>query len=59
VEDLGPYKVVGPAIKFSSAENKVRLPPPELGQHTRPILRNVLHLTEAEIDELYNKDILG
>ena len=30
---VGPVRCVGPAVKFSLAENRVRGPPPTLGQH--------------------------
>ena len=43
---VGPVRCVGPAVKFSMAENRVRGPPPALGQHrwsTSPL--SALHCT--------------
>merc|ERR1719189_366778 len=46
---FGDIKQVGPAVKFSSAINQPRSPPPRLGQHTDEVLTNVLGYSPAEI----------
>lgn len=51
----GPVKVVGVPVKYSRTPCNIRLPPPLLGEHTDYILREVLGLTEAEVNELVDK----
>jgi succinate--hydroxymethylglutarate CoA-transferase len=58
IRQLGPYKVVGPPVKYSSSVNEPRIPPPALGQHTKEILENVLQLSDEEIQALYEKSIV-
>jgi len=50
--------VVGPAVKFSGSENRVRGPPPVLGQHTDQVLREQLGLEEEEISELRKAGVI-
>ncbi|XP_076621181.1 succinyl-CoA:glutarate CoA-transferase isoform X2 [Colletes latitarsis] len=45
-------KVVGPAVTYSYALNKVRLAPPMLGQHTEEILKCVLNYSDDKIHML-------
>ncbi|XP_043259015.1 succinate--hydroxymethylglutarate CoA-transferase [Colletes gigas] len=45
-------KVVGPAVNYSYASNKVRLAPPMLGQHTEEILKCVLNYSDDKINML-------
>ncbi|XP_017885459.1 succinate--hydroxymethylglutarate CoA-transferase [Ceratina calcarata] len=45
-------KVVGPAVTYSYAVNKVRSAPPTMGQHTDEILKNILNYTDKEIQTL-------
>ncbi|XP_008556391.1 succinate--hydroxymethylglutarate CoA-transferase [Microplitis demolitor] len=56
--EMGKVKVVGPAVKFSYGTNKVRSPPPTLGQHTRQVLREVLNYSDQTIDNLMENKIL-
>ena len=49
---------VGPAVKFSMAENGPKFSPPRLGQHTTEILSTILDYTSDEIADLrFNKVI--
>ena len=43
---------VGPAVKFSMAENGPKFSPPRLGQHTTEILSTILDFTTDEIADL-------
>lgn len=48
------YKVLGPAIKFDErlAIRPDILPPPQLGQHTHSVLRELLNYTDVDIERL-------
>lgn len=48
----GKMKLVGPAVDYSFAENKIRSPPPVLGQHTFEVLKNVLNYSKEAIEHL-------
>ncbi|XP_015591741.1 succinate--hydroxymethylglutarate CoA-transferase [Cephus cinctus] len=49
---VGKVKVVGPAVTYSYAENRVRLPPPMLGQHTTEVLKTLLNYSEETLKAL-------
>lgn len=49
---VGQVNQVAPAVTFSSSQNKIRTPPPVLGQHTHQVLSDVLHYTQDKIQEL-------
>lgn len=51
-------KVVGPAVTYSYATNKVRFAPPIMGQHTDEILKNVLNYTDDKIQGLKKSKIV-
>lgn len=48
----GKIRMVGPAVKYSDILNQIRSPPPVLGEHTHPILAEVLGLSSGEIKNL-------
>ncbi|KAJ1520273.1 hypothetical protein ONE63_004475 [Megalurothrips usitatus] len=48
----GKIKLVAPAVQYSYAINKIRLPPPTLGQHTQEILQDVLGYSSEKIENL-------
>ena len=54
----GKMKIVGPPVKYSYAENSIRLPPPTLGQHTSEVLKNVLNYSEETIEKLINENVV-
>lgn len=51
-------KVVGPAVTYSYATNKVRTAPPMIGQHTTEILKNILNYTDDKIQTLKKAKIV-
>ena len=55
---VGKVKIVGPPVSYSYAENKVRLPPPILGQHTKEILKNLLNYSDDTCNNLINEKII-
>lgn len=56
---VGPVKVVGPAVKFSSARNQPQSPPPVLGQHSHHILSDILGYSHDHIDSLMRVGIVA
>ena len=45
-------------IRYSRSQLQQDLPPPELGQHTAPVLQEQLGLSQAEIQALRNKKVI-
>jgi len=56
--ELGPIGIVQPPFKFSNANARVRGPAPEVGEHTREILRSYLGLSDDKIDGLFEAEVL-
>lgn len=54
----GPIKVTGVPIQLEKSPGSVRFPPPLLGQHTQEILRELLGMSEKEVEELQNQGIV-
>ena len=50
-------KVPGSPLKFNGAKDSPR-PPPRLGEHTTEILRDMIGLTDKEIDELRAEKVI-
>lgn len=55
---LGSIRVLGVPIKLSQNPGAVRTPPPTLGQHTDSILRRDVGLTDADIQELRDTQVI-
>jgi len=51
-EFCGPIKMVNTPVKYSESKPSIRTPPPMLGQHTDEVLKEILGLSETEIDAL-------
>ncbi|VDM27608.1 unnamed protein product [Toxocara canis] len=50
--ETGAIKVAGPAVHYSETVNRIRSPPPILGEHTKEVLSNVLNVSEEELKRL-------
>jgi len=46
----GPIKMVNTPVKYSESKPGIRSVPPMLGQHTDEVLRDVLGMSESEIE---------
>ena len=55
---LGPIKNVGPAVKLSATPAGLRLPPPDLGQHTDVVLTE-MGFSGAEIAVMRKSGAVG
>jgi len=53
----GTLKVVGNPLNFSETPLEYRRPPPLLGEHTAEILREVLSMTDADIERLAQQKV--
>jgi succinate--hydroxymethylglutarate CoA-transferase len=51
-EWCGPIKMVNTPVKYSESKPSIRSAPPVLGQHTDEVLREVLGMSEAGIQNL-------
>lgn len=54
----GRLRLVGPAVRYSKAENKVRAAPPLLGQHTDAVLREFMALDDRRLSELRERGVI-
>jgi crotonobetainyl-CoA:carnitine CoA-transferase CaiB-like acyl-CoA transferase len=55
----GPIRVVGSPVRFSATPSSVRAVPPELGEHTALICREVLGMSDHEISEARERGAFG
>ena len=55
---LGALKMVGTPMKFSRTPCEIKEAPPDLGEHTRDILRDDLKLSPGEIQELQDEEFI-
>lgn len=55
---FGATKVVGIPLRFSATPGSIRLPAPELGQHTEQILAELLGYTWEQIAQLRGKEVI-
>ncbi|XP_045169810.2 succinate--hydroxymethylglutarate CoA-transferase-like [Mercenaria mercenaria] len=54
----GDIRVAGPAVSFSETPTVLNNVPPLLGEHTRPVLKDVLEMSDNCIDSLIRKGIV-
>jgi crotonobetainyl-CoA:carnitine CoA-transferase CaiB-like acyl-CoA transferase len=57
-QELGKVKQIVPAIKMSDTPCIIEMPPPQLGQHTDEVLREVAGYQDAEIKSLHERKII-
>jgi crotonobetainyl-CoA:carnitine CoA-transferase CaiB-like acyl-CoA transferase len=55
----GVIQLLGLPIKLTRTPGGVRTPPPLLGEHTRRVLEQNLHVPPAEIDALEREGVIG
>ena len=54
----GTVRMAGFPVKYSKTPLDVHLAPPLLGQHTIEILKNLLHLTDEQIQDYHNTNVV-
>lgn len=57
--EMGPILTEYPAARLSETPAQVRTPAPLMGEHTDQIMREVLHLSDAEIEALKTEGVLN
>ena len=55
----GLIKLVNTPVKYSYSEPSIRSPPPLLGQHTDEILREILGMSVAQIENLRQEGVVA
>ena len=55
---IGPIRMVGRPIKFPGATQTPLQPPPQLGQHTREVLRQTLGLSDDVLAGLQRDGVI-
>jgi crotonobetainyl-CoA:carnitine CoA-transferase CaiB-like acyl-CoA transferase len=50
--EVGAVPLVANPIRLSATPVQYRMAPPLLGEHTREVLRDLLHFTDQDIDRL-------
>jgi succinate--hydroxymethylglutarate CoA-transferase len=58
-DECGPLKMVNTPVKFSETPPTIRSVPPMLGQHTNEVLQEHLGLSEADVNVLREKGVIG
>ncbi len=56
---VGKVRGVGSPVRLSKTPAELRSPAPTHGQHTREVMRDVLGMSEGEIDALAKKGVIG
>ena len=54
----GRLRLVGPAVRYSKAENRVRAAPPLLGEHTDAVLRQFMSLDDRRLSDLRQRGVI-
>lgn len=55
---LGPIKVTGIPVKFSSSPGAIRIPPPVLGEHSDTILQEFLGMSPDDCETLRKEGVI-
>ena len=55
----GPLKLVNTPVKYSHSRPSIRTPPPMLGEHTDQILRDIIGMSEADIETLKREGVVA
>ena len=58
IPGVGKTKITGIPIKMSDTPGSIRIPPPNLGEHTAEILKDYLHFSDTEIQNLHERNII-
>lgn len=53
----GPYQLVGVPVRLSETPGAIRSPSPALGEHTSATLRDLLGMSDTEVEELLAADV--
>jgi len=56
---IGTIETVGPAVKYTKAENIIRSPPPTLGQHSEQVLKEILGYSKQDIEQLRDNKVIA
>ena len=57
--DVGEHRYSGHPWRMDGLLERSDLPPPRLGEHSRELLRGRLGLSEAEIDDVFERGVTG
>lgn len=57
--DMGEHRYNGHPWRFTGLPERSDSPPPRLGEHNREVLSERLSLSEAEIDDLFERGVTG
>ena len=57
--DGRPVDLVGSPFHIDGQAMPAPAPPPQLGQHTEEVLRDVLGLEEGKVEELRGQGVIG
>ena len=57
--DVGEHRYAGHPWRMEGLLERFDLPPPRLGEHSRELLRERLGLSDAEVDDLFDRGVTG
>ena len=57
--DVGEHRYAGHPWRMDGLLERSDLPPPRLGEHSRELLAERLGLSDAEIDDLFDRGVTG
>ncbi|KAJ3094379.1 hypothetical protein HDU96_001711 [Phlyctochytrium bullatum] len=55
---LGTLQLLGIPVKFTNSQQKIKLHPPILGEHTDEVLKSVLNLSDQSLSNLKQKEAI-